>query len=62
MPTPGDPEDSSLLYLTIEVAVELGQTKTVRRVKKGGTIKFKNGSKTEVLTINSPAPVPPFVL
>lgn len=62
MPTPGDPGDSDLIELTIELAVEFGQTKTVHRVKRRGTLKFKNGSKNKSLAIKSPAPVAPFVV
>ena len=43
-------------------AVESGQTKTVHRVKKGGSLKFKNGSKNKILTIQSPAPQPPLMV
>jgi len=62
MPIPADPGDSGLIDLTIELAVEFGQTKTVHRIKKGGTLKVKNHSPDKLLTIASPAPEPPFVL
>jgi hypothetical protein len=62
MPIPETPGDPGLVDLTIEVAVELGQTKTVHRVKKGGTLKIKNGSEDKILTIESPAELPPFVV
>lgn len=62
MPTPDNLEDLGLIEVSIEVAVESGQTKTVHRVKKGGSLKFKNGSKNKILTIKSPAPQPPFMV
>lgn len=62
MPTPADPGEPGLIDLTVELAVELGQTKTVHRIKKGGAFKVRNGSPDATLTIASPAPEPPFVL
>jgi len=59
MTVPSDGSDP--LLVTIEVGVEREQTKTVHRVKKGGQIKFKK-LKGRVLTIESPAPVPPFLV
>jgi hypothetical protein len=61
MPTPAGPDDAGSLDLTIELAVASGQTKTVHRIKQGGSIKFKNGSQTGILTIASPAAEAPFV-
>ena len=62
MPTPSDPGEQGQVDLTVELAVELGQTKSVHRLKKGGAFKFKNSSQSATLTIASPAPEPPFVL
>jgi hypothetical protein len=62
MPVPADPGEPGLVDLTIELAVEFGQTKTVHRIKKNGTLKVRNGSQDATLTIASPAPEPPFVL
>jgi hypothetical protein len=59
MPVPSDGSDPPLV--TIEVGVEREQTKTVHRVKKDGQIRFKK-SKGLVLTIESPAPDPPFLV
>ena len=62
MPTPSDPGEPGLVDLLVEVAIERGQTKTVRRVKKNGTIKFNNVLNDVSLTISSPSTRPPFVL
>ncbi|HET8690779.1 MAG TPA: hypothetical protein VFM30_01465 [Steroidobacteraceae bacterium] len=59
MPTPSGPNH---VDLSVELAVESGQTKSVLRIRKGGAFKFRNASETETLTISSPAAEPPFVL
>jgi len=61
MPVPTDPGDPGLVDLTIELAVESGQTKTVHRIRKGGAFRVKNHSPDKILTIASPAAEPPFV-
>jgi hypothetical protein len=62
MPTPSGPGEQGPIDLTVELAVEMGQTKSVHRLRNGGKLKFKNSSQSAMLTITSPAPEPPFVL
>lgn len=45
--------------LTVELGVHNGMTKTVIRVRKNGTIKFKNKHNTSALTITATPTVPP---
>lgn len=59
MPTPSGPGHADL---SVELAVDSGQTKSVLRIRKGGAFEFRNASETETLTISSPAAEPPFVL
>ena len=62
MPTPSDPGEHGHVDLEVELAVELGQTKSVHRIRRGGAFRFRNGSETATLVIASPATEPPFVL
>jgi hypothetical protein len=62
MPTPSEPVDPDPADLSVELAVDLGQTKTVHRIRRGGTFEVRNGSPDATLTITSAAPDPPFVL
>lgn len=59
MPIPSGPGH---VDLSVELAIESGQTKSVLRIRKGGAFEFRNASETEILTISSPAAEPPFVL
>ena len=48
--------------LTVELGVDNGMTKTVIRIRKNGTIKFKNKHNASTLTIASQASPPPFLV
>jgi hypothetical protein len=62
MPTPSGPGGHRQVDLSVELAIESGQTKSVLRIRKGGALGFRNASETGMLTITSPAAEPPFVL
>lgn len=57
-----DPEETLLDNPSVELGVHNGMTKTVIRIRKKGTIKFKNKHSTSTLTIASPNNPPPFLV
>lgn len=48
--------------LSVELGVHNGVTKTVIRIRKNGTLKFKNKLNADPLTIHSGANPPPFLV
>jgi hypothetical protein len=57
-----DPTATVLDELSVELGVHEGKTKTIHRIRRYGTLKFKNKHQSDSLTIESEDDPPPFLV